>query len=231
MALCYVRSSKRSSEADEFCSRVNVDQVSDYLRSTEAKIDYLLRNEVTVSQYEREVEDYIARLHAGALQLPLIPRRHELVLVERACSEWARCLESASWSVEIANRTDLFIVPDEPLVTRRKGYPFDPTYVGIARGDLGIETAFPLNRRMCLVLHFRGDDKSVTYKAADSGRVDEINLRSVVCAHKLVFAPERSPRFDQLLQTVGSARVTVQMPATISELLAQSRKRSTGGDW
>jgi hypothetical protein len=221
MGLCFLRSSKRGAENDEFSTRLlDVSQVAEYCRSPATKIRYMLRHrQLTAAQYDEQAEDYIRRLRAGQVELPRPPRGSELSLLQRACTKWARCLEAADWSVEVAEGTDYFIVPDEPLVARRRGYPFDPTYVGISRGDLAVEITFPLNRRMCLVMRHSAASKSVGFHAANSARIDEINLRSIVCAHKLIFSPVRSSAIESLIATVGTKEVTVPKPANLCAFL------------
>lgn len=221
MALCLVRSSKRAAENEELARNITLTTVTSWVRHPWTKIRWLLAHpRMTSVQYDEMADMYLHGLSRADIDLPRPLRGDELSLVNSACMQWASCLEGTEWSVEIAEGANFFIVPDEPLVTRRKNNPFDPSYVGINRYDLGAETTFPLNRRMCLILAQGESAKPVTFHPASSARVEEINLRSIIAAHKLIFSPVRTEAVDKLVASVGEKSISLPMPEDLTDLLS-----------
>jgi len=214
MALCFVRSSKREAETDAVFAGLEIEHIEQYFRRSDMKLKYMLDTpRTTAAQYDLEIQRYLDRLRRGELALPRPKRGSQLSLVENACTKWARCIEGMDWSVVVASGNDFFVVPDEPLVARRHGFPFDTGYVGISRGDLEVEITFPLNRRMCLVARHGQQTKRVAFGPATGALVDDINLRSVVCAHRLIFSPVRSASVEDLVRRVGAQGVMISPPS------------------
>jgi hypothetical protein len=221
MALCLVRSSKRTAENGELAANLTLSQLASWVRDPWTKMRWMLqRPRVTATEYDEIAEQYLHGVACGEIALPAPARGNELSLVRSACTQWAAYLEGMEWYVEVADGPDFFVVADEPLVTRRRGHPFDPTYVGVGRHDLGAETTFPLNRRMCLVLGQGDPANPVVFRPAASARVEEINLRSIVSAHRLIFSPARSESIDKLIGLVGDKSVKVDMPTDLVQFLA-----------
>jgi hypothetical protein len=65
---------------------------------------------------------------------------------------------------------------------------------------LGVELGFPLSRRSFLVAKW-GRDRDLQYFRATKSRVRELNTRTVLSAHRHIFAAHRTPELMRLIET------------------------------
>ena len=150
--------------------------------------------------------------------MPKLPPYSQSTLIPNVQNLWAPALACMDWTLETTSSKRFFLVSDEPFVVRVPSNPFDTAYVGLARGDLGVEVSFPISRTMCLIAkHKRSPD--IEYKEVATSRVDEINLRSVVSAHRLIYSPEKAPYVDGYIQTVGDRGYRMELPSDLPTLL------------
>ena len=50
------------------------------------------------------------------------------------------------------------------------------------------------------------------YRAVNSDRVDELNVRSIIGAHRMFFAAEQHERCGRYIASVGNHSVTIEYP-------------------
>jgi hypothetical protein len=169
------------------------------------------------------VESYVQQLRSGVLKEPQIGDHWIFKLIPRICTDWTATLSRMHWAFAIAPPGHFFVVGDEPIACRIPGRPFDPAYVGIARSDLHAEVSFPITRAVCLVASWNsvGVQTACEYVPVPAARLDELNVRSVVVAHRSFFAPAQCPKCDLYVREVGGRGVSVNLPQNMNELFSR----------
>jgi hypothetical protein len=187
----------------------------------------LLKNPaLTSSQYNHDVGVFIRKIHDGTEQLPKPPENYQLSLLKNN-QQWVETLVQMFWTIEIAAQESFFIVGDEPLCSRRSGDLFSPQYAPVAQKDPDLEVTFPLSRRMCLVARWLGTITSPKYETVPVQRVDELNIRTVLCAHHLFWSPVRTARCDEYVRLVGGRTIAVaEPPKNLSDFFEQNKGNS-----
>jgi hypothetical protein len=224
IALSYVRSPRICEHFEQIRSLYTPEEIFTWLESPAGRIAWLLRNPTKHSRdYDGHLADYKRSVLNGVAPLPSKPAVNSQFRLLQHQGNWIAMLLRMSWCIEVACEGAFFLVGDEPLCARRPHQPFDPKYVPIASRD--VEVSFPVNRRICLTARWAPEPKEpMRYIPVEQDRVDDLNVRTVVCAHRLFWSRERNARCDAYVGKVGGRSIVVTSPKTLEEFLNEPAK-------
>jgi len=218
VALSSVRSPRTCEHFEGIRSLFTEEAAFEWLRSPAAKIEWLLKNPSKHAQdYDHTVANYIQAVRNRYEPPPAKPPVNNQFRLLQFQPGWIAMLLKMPWRVEVACDGGFFLVGDEPLCARRPAQPFESKHVAIASPDA--EVSFPVNRRMCLTARWADEKKPLLYVPVDQSRVDEINLRTVVCAHSRFWSRERSSHCDAYVKEVDGRSIVMATPKTLEEFL------------
>lgn len=131
---------------------------------------------------------------------PSIDQSFYLPYVMANTERYGHLISEMRWRFERVPRGCFFVTSDTPVVVRRRGHDLDEYPVGLARADLDVEMTFPLSKDMMLLAAwshtFRSRRRS---RSTTFARVQELNRRTVLTAHRYVFSPRRCDTVEQLI--------------------------------
>jgi hypothetical protein len=230
-ALTYVRSTRTAENFENIRSLFTMNAIEDWLKGSGVRIDWMLQYpSATSADFDRAIDKFISNAkQAGYIPRPAKNRQFSLLDYQQ---DWIDILLKMRWRVGVAPEGTFFVVGDEPLCARKPHDVFSPTYAPIADRDSKVEVTFPLSRRMCLLADWLRDPVDLFYANMSADVVREINIRTVLCSHKVFWSPACSDDCAGYIQTVGGRSVEIPTPPTLHEFFetyaANTPKHASG---